>query len=95
MNIAATPGIRHEPELSHFITEVSGHDAVLDYRLSGDTMTIVHTGVPGAISGRGVAARLTETALATARANGWKVRPDCAYADAYIKRHPQHQDLLA
>jgi predicted GNAT family acetyltransferase len=33
-------------------------------------------------------------ALETARANGWKVVPMCSYAVAYLRRHPEYNDLL-
>jgi len=69
--------------------------SVLDYELSGNVMTITHTGVPPAVGGRGIAADLTRHALDTARSRGWKVRPLCSYAAVYIKRHPQYQDLVA
>ncbi|MDX3894272.1 GNAT family N-acetyltransferase [Pusillimonas sp.] len=69
--------------------------SVLDYQLSGNVMTITHTGVPAAVGGRGIAADLTRHALDTARSRGWKVRPLCSYAAVYIKRHPEYQDLVA
>ncbi|TFL14425.1 N-acetyltransferase [Pusillimonas caeni] len=69
--------------------------SVLDYQLSGNVMTITHTGVPAAVGGRGIAADLTRHALDTARSRGWKVRPVCSYAAVYIKRHPEYQDLVA
>ena len=68
---------------------------VLDYQLQAAVMVITHTGVPSALEGRGIAADLTRTALDTARARGWRVRPVCSYAAAYIKKHPQYQDLVA
>ncbi len=35
------------------------------------------------------------TALAHARREGLRVRPDCSYVAAYMQRHPQTLDLLA
>lgn len=95
MTIVGKLRVRHEPARFRFVTEVDGHEAVLDYRLAGGTLVILHTGVPQPIGGRGVAGRLTEAALASARVNGWKVRPECSYAQAYFRRHPEHEDLLA
>ncbi|MGE4368921.1 MAG: GNAT family N-acetyltransferase [Burkholderiaceae bacterium] len=68
--------------------------SVLDYDLADNVMTITHTGVPDAVGGRGIAADLTRFALDTARANGWAVRPQCTYAQAYIRRHPDYADLV-
>lgn len=69
--------------------------SVLEYTLSGSLMTITHTGVPTSLRGRGVAAGLTGFALDIARCRGWRVRPLCSYADAFIRAHPEYQDLLA
>lgn len=87
--------VTHQPDAHEFSTEVDGHRAELQYRLHDGVMTIVHTGVPEEIGGRGVAAELARTALETARANGWKVVPACAYAEVFMRRHPEYADLLA
>jgi len=87
--------VAHEPESSRFVAEADGHTCVLDYQLDGTSMTIVHTGVPAAVGGRGIAADLTRTALETARERGWKVIPVCSYAAVYLRRHPEYEDLLA
>lgn len=89
------PDIEHDGDRGRFHTIVDGHRAEVDYRLEGDTMVITHTGVPGPIEGRGIAAALTRAALAAARASAWKVRPQCAYADAYMRRHREYDDLRA
>jgi len=86
--------IQHDESASRFSTRVDGHEAVLDYVLDEGVMTLTHTGVPPAIEGRGIAARLTQAALLTARAAGWRVYPACSYAAAYMARHPQESDLL-
>ncbi|MFT4249703.1 MAG: GNAT family N-acetyltransferase [Pseudomonas sp.] len=95
MSSAGESQVRHEPARFRFVIEVDGHEAVLDYRLAGGTMAILHTGVPEPIGGRGIAASLTEAVLALARSNGWRVRPECSYSLAYFKRHREHRDLLA
>ncbi|MBV6306474.1 N-acetyltransferase [Candidimonas humi] len=69
---------------------------VLDYELrdAGATMAILHTGVPAAVGGRGVAGELTRAALDDARSRGLKVLPLCSYAAAWIARHPDYRDLV-
>lgn len=78
--------ISHDPSAQQFSLQVSGERAVLDYTLREGVMTIIHTTVPTAIGGRGIAARLMHEALATAHSEGWKVVPVCSYAAAYMKR---------
>ena len=87
--------VRHDAAAHRFVAEVDGQQAVLDYRLEGDTLAIVHTGVPEAIGGRGIAGDLVRTAADHARAQGLKVAPRCAYAAAWFARHPDMADLVA
>jgi predicted GNAT family acetyltransferase len=86
--------IEHDRAAQRFTTVVDGHRAVVDYQLDDGRMSITHTGVPRAIEGRGIAAALTRQALDTARAEGWRVRAVCAYAAAYLRRHPADADLV-
>jgi uncharacterized protein len=89
------PIVVHAPALGRFETTVDGHLCTCQYRLyGGRLMMLTHTGVPGELRGRGIAAALVQAALDHARAKGWKVRPDCSYAEAYMQRHPQTLDLL-
>ncbi|MER3546561.1 MAG: GNAT family N-acetyltransferase [Rhodanobacteraceae bacterium] len=86
--------VRHDSAAHRFSVEVEGHTGTIDYELRDGVMTVTHTRVPEAIGGRGVAAELTRTALDTARANGWKVIPQCPYTAAYMRRHHEFGDLL-
>jgi len=84
--------VSHDAATGQFTADVEGSHAHLDYTLIDNVMTITHTRVPPAIGGRGVAAELMRTALATARGAGWSVKPACSYAAAYMVRHPQVPD---
>jgi len=86
--------VRHEREASRFAATVDGHECELDYRIEGTVLTILHTGVPAAVGGRGIAAQLTRATLEFARASGLKVYPACSYAATYFRRHPEQADLL-
>ncbi len=91
--------IAHNASAHRFSTTVEGLPAVLDYTLSDNVMSITHTSVPDAISGRGIAADLMRAALHAAHAAGWTVVPVCSYAVAYMRRHPdgserQHEEDL-
>ena len=85
--------IRHDPELHRFHTSIDGHGAELVYRLAGTVMTIVHTGVPIEIGGRGIAGELVKAALEHAQSSGWSVLPRCSYAAAFMARHPEYAHL--
>ena len=90
-----TIAIDHQHDRQRFVAEIEGQECVLEYRLSGNTMTITHTGVPASLGGRGIASQLTRFALDAARSEGWKVIPACSYAAGYFEKHPEYQDLLA
>lgn len=86
--------IVHDPVGHRFTIQVDGHEAELVYVPEDGALAIVHTGVPSAIGGRGVAADLVKAALEFARAKGLKVAPRCAYAEAYLRKHREYDDLL-
>lgn len=82
-------------EAAHrFETTVEDTLCVLDYRLRHSVLEIDHVGVPDVVSGRGIAGELTKAALDMARREGWRVVPHCAYAAAWVKRHPDYSDLV-
>ena len=81
----------HLPERQRFEIDLGGGVAEIDYKISGDTITMVHTGVPPAYQGQGIAVIITEFALDWAKANGYKVNPLCSYIRTYIQRHPEYQ----
>jgi predicted GNAT family acetyltransferase len=45
--------------------------------------------------GQGVAQVLVEALVADARAQGFKIVPQCSYVAALFRRHPEWADLLA
>ncbi len=80
---------------NRFELEEQGLVAFADYRLQGGRLVIPHVEAPPALRGTGTAGRLMTGLLDTARERGLKVVPVCPYAAAFIRRHPEYQDLLA
>lgn len=76
-------------------THADGEVAVLTYERHGKRITFLHTGVPPALEGRGIAAMLARTALEDAQADGLEVVPLCPYVAAYIRRHQEYLPLVA
>jgi predicted GNAT family acetyltransferase len=74
---------------------VDGHLAVLTYERDGNSIIYLHTAVPSAVSGRGIANLLAKTALDEARAQKRIVVPECPFVAAYIRRHPEYLALVA
>ncbi len=86
--------VQHLPAQQRFVASVPGGTCVADYHLVDGTAHIVHTEVPAALQGQGLAARLVADVLVQMRALGWRVRPVCSYVRAYMRRHPETHDLL-
>lgn len=55
---------------------------------------LVHTYTPEERRGQGLAAQLTEAALAWARTNNSKVRASCTYVRQYTQKNPTSADLV-
>lgn len=89
------PVIQHDAGRQRFHLRLDGHEAELTYHFHDGALVIDHTGVPGAIGGRGLAGRLVQAAFDHARAQGWRVVPACSYARVWVARHPQYADLVA
>ncbi len=87
--------IRDNRDLNRYEASVDGALAGwIDYRPRDGWLILVHTEVPPAFSGRGVAARLVAGALDDLRARGLKLTPQCPFVAAYIRAHPAYQDLV-
>jgi len=86
--------VRHNPAQSRFEATVEGETCMADYRLQDQVMRLTHTGVAPRLEGRGIAASLIHAALEHARTHGLKVDPQCSYAAAYMRKHPETRDLL-
>ena len=94
MSDQAAEVLRDNRERSRFEAEVDGQLAVVDYNLIEGGIVVAHTEVPRPLEGRGIAGRMFEALLATARAEGRRVIPVCPVFALYIKRHPEAQDVL-
>ena len=92
-NAAATTEIRHDAGDRRFSTIVEGQKAFIEYERVDDVLVLTHTWVPKAIGGRGIAGQLVRAALDFAREQGLKVRPECSYANAWMRKHPDYDAL--
>ena len=72
-----------------FVLRAEGGEAELVYRRDGRRLVLVHTGVPEALGGRGIGARLVAAALERAREEGLVVVPVCPYARRWLETHPE------
>jgi predicted GNAT family acetyltransferase len=66
-----------------------------NYRRHDDNYVLTHVEADPALRGTGAAARLMSAIVAHARANNFKLVPRCSYAVAWMKRHPENNDLIS
>jgi len=84
----------HNERASRFEAHIAEGLCRADYRRVGNSLHMVHTEVPAAAHGRGVAGRVVAAALDYAQAQGLTVMPLCSYVRDYFRRHPERQQLL-
>lgn len=76
---------------------VAGSDraAFLTWKARGEARIADHTYVPPEGRGQGIAAKLVDALIADARAQGFRIVPQCSYVAAAFRRHPEWADVLA
>lgn len=77
-----------------FELERDGQVAYLEYTATGEVLGLLHTEVPEALRGRGMAGELAKTALDWAREHHMKVDVVCPFAAEYLANHPEYLDLV-
>jgi predicted GNAT family acetyltransferase len=79
--------VRDNTDLHRFELAIDGHTAFLTYERGPKQMTLVHTEVPPALQGRGLANVLSKAALDRARAEGLGVVAICPVVRRYMQKH--------
>ena len=64
-----------------------------DYAVQGSTRVIFHVEADPALRGTGAAGQFMQALVEHARAEGLKLAPRCSYAVAWLKRHPEFDDI--
>jgi len=84
-----------DPDVTDNLTDAryelyaQGLTAVLQYQLRGDEIVLLHTEVPPALGGRGIATRLIRSALAGAHERALRVVPVCPFVKAHLAKYPE------
>ena len=77
-----------------FEIHAEGEIALLEYRFYKNDIALMHTAVPGRLSGKGIASVLAQHGLEWAKEHQKKVMIYCPFVAAYLKRHPEYNDLV-
>ncbi len=86
-------GVIDNTERRRFELEEQGALAYADYRLQDQRLIVPHVEAAHELRGTGAAGRLMEGLVDAARRKGLKIVPLCPYADAWMRRHPETEDL--
>ena len=81
-------------ENDRFEMIVNGQTSFIDYKERNGKIYLVHTEVPGELSGQGVASSLIEKTLHYIEENGCKLVALCPMVVAYIRRHAEWKRIL-
>ena len=95
MRMTDDDAVRDNPTAHRFELRIGDEVAFLHYRKpASGPMVILHTEVPVALEGRGLAGKLVKAAMEAARSEGRQVEPRCPFARSYLQRHPEYASLL-
>lgn len=78
----------------YFELERDGHVATLQYTVAGQILALIHTEIPQALRGGGVASTLVKSALDWAREHHMKIDVVCPFVAGYLEAHPEYSDLV-
>ena len=84
--------IKNETE-NVFEMAVEGQKAIIEYKEYPGKIALVHTEVPPALEGRGIATAIIEKTLSYIEKNHLRLIPLCPMVVAYLKRHPEWNKL--
>jgi len=81
--------VTHNEAKGQFEIALGNEKALLQYRRTDHSITLIHTEVPQASRGRGLGNQLIRAALDYAHFNQLKVVPVCPFVKVYLKKHPE------
>lgn len=78
--------IIHDEKNHKFRLDSPEGESYLEYSRDGKTITALHTIVPDALSGRGIAGSLATEFYKWVSDNGYILKSECSYVSAWLKR---------
>ena len=87
--------IKNDTKNSKFVARVGPVEARIDYKKESDNVyNLIHTIVPKEAQGQGVAQKLVEFALETAKKESAKIIATCPYVKRWFEKHPEEKEIL-
>jgi predicted GNAT family acetyltransferase len=82
-------------EAQQFEMHIGEAVALIAYQERGDNYALIHTEVPEALEGKGIASVLVLKTFNFIASEGRKIIPMCAFVKSYLKRHPEWERIVA
>jgi len=87
--------VRHDEEQQRYLLDIDGKTlGVAAYREDGDRLVFSHTEVDPSLEGQGMGSVLIRQSLDDARRRGKRIVPVCGFFAAYVKKHPDWNDIV-
>lgn len=87
--------VRHDEEQQRYVLEINGQLlGFAQYHEEGDRQIFTHTEIDDSLSGKGMGSMLVRKSLDDARQRGKRIVPVCEFIGAYVKKHPDWNDIL-
>jgi uncharacterized protein len=81
--------VTHNETKSQFEIALGDEKAVLQYRRTPHSISLIHTEVPEASRGRGLGTQLIRAAVDYAHLHQLKIVPICPAVKRYLGKHPE------
>jgi predicted GNAT family acetyltransferase len=86
--------ITNNTQQQQFEVRIEDNLAVLVYRFYKNDIALMHTNVPDALEGQGIASALAKHALEWVKEQHKKILVYCPFVASYLKRHPEYNVLI-
>src|SRR5215472_12030672 len=86
--------VSNNEELKQFEVELNGEKAYLTYNFHKGDIALIHTFVPKALEGKGIASALAQAGFKYAKEHQMPVIVYCPFVASYLKRHPEYDKLV-
>lgn len=89
------PKLINNENAKQYELEAEGLKARIEYIIAKDNVIyLTHTEVPKPLEGKGVGSSIVKLTLEDIKSNGLQLMPLCPFVAAYIKRHPEWNEIL-
>ena len=87
--------VADHPEQEQYVIRADGEIAgFVQYHLRGGVISFLHTETDPRFRGQGIAGRLIQSALDSARERHLAVLPYCPFVRRWMAEHPEYADLV-